>query len=360
LALVSAFESIRIRYNLPGLVGMIVSETGASYVAVGVRKEGEAARIQHTDLFHLGSCTKAMTATVLAIFIERKLLTWETTLEALFPFKIHPLYSGLTVAMLTAHRSGISGDCINFNGGGLWKSLRGFDLLPMEGRKKIAYEVLTSPPAAKPGSKFEYANFNYVIVGAILELLTAHPWETIIQNELFGPLGMTHCGFGSQSNVPDQPWGHRVQIQNGVRLPKNKLVSPGPLADNPLTGTPAGCTHCSLEDWAKFVRFHMDGFNGKQTPLLPAPSFKKLHEQWPNQDYTCGGWSRVKRPWAGVGGGPMLNHSGSNTKNKAVVWAAPQINTALFVVSNIGGDDIIGTACNEAAAVMIRTFLGSK
>lgn len=50
----------------------------------GVRKRGSAERITLDDRFHLGSCTKAMTATLVAMLVEEGRLNWTTTLGELF------------------------------------------------------------------------------------------------------------------------------------------------------------------------------------------------------------------------------------------------------------------------------------
>src|SRR5499427_10675590 len=44
--------------------------------AAGVRKRGSAERITLDDRFHLGSCTKAMTATLVAMLVEEGKLNW--------------------------------------------------------------------------------------------------------------------------------------------------------------------------------------------------------------------------------------------------------------------------------------------
>src|SRR5215470_14160319 len=46
----------------------------------GVRKRGSAERVTLDDRFHLGSCTKAMTATLVAMLVEEGKLNWTTTL----------------------------------------------------------------------------------------------------------------------------------------------------------------------------------------------------------------------------------------------------------------------------------------
>ena len=51
----------------------------------GVRKRGTAERITLNDRFHLGSCTKAMTVTLVAMLVEEGKLNWTTTLAKFLP-----------------------------------------------------------------------------------------------------------------------------------------------------------------------------------------------------------------------------------------------------------------------------------
>src|SRR4029079_6339969 len=77
--------------------------------AEGVRKVGDPTPVNSTDKFHIGSCTKAMTATLAAMFVERGKLRWTDTLAEIFPeraTKMHPDYRLVTMEMLLAHRAG--------------------------------------------------------------------------------------------------------------------------------------------------------------------------------------------------------------------------------------------------------------
>jgi hypothetical protein len=40
-------------------------------------------------------------------------------------------------------------------------------------------------------------------------------------------------------------------------------------------------------DWMKFIRFHVDGFNGLTNSLLPSSAFPFLHKAFPG-DFTPG------------------------------------------------------------------------
>src|SRR5499426_3325593 len=76
----------------------------------GVRKRGTAERITIADRFSLGSCTKAMTATLVAMLVEQGRLNWTTTLGELFADTvkpIHPAWEKVTLRQVLAHRAGL-------------------------------------------------------------------------------------------------------------------------------------------------------------------------------------------------------------------------------------------------------------
>src|SRR5258707_13125694 len=78
--------------------------------AAGVRKRGTAERITLDDRFHLGSCTKAMTATLVAMLVEEGKLNWTTTLGELFADTVkpmHPAWEKVTLRQVLAHRAGL-------------------------------------------------------------------------------------------------------------------------------------------------------------------------------------------------------------------------------------------------------------
>jgi CubicO group peptidase (beta-lactamase class C family) len=330
--LAERMEVVRQESKLPALGGLLLQDGNVkALLTTGVRKQGDATPATANDQWHLGSCTKAMTATVVATFVEAKALRWDATLGELLADwpALHPAYRNVTIEMLLAHRGGVVGDLTKFDGGRLWASLWDPSLDPVVGRRRVREAVLAAPPATTPGSTFAYANAGYMIVGSLLEKISGRSWEALVNERLFTPLAMTSCGFGAAGRAtaarPDQPWGH---AWTGAAL---EPVAPGPRADNPPSVGPAGTVHCSLLDWGKFAALHLDGDAGRPTPILHAASFAKLHAAYPGQTYTYGGWERLERDWAH---GPALAHVGSNTLNVADLWLAPGRRLGLLATSN--------------------------
>ncbi|WP_169976897.1 serine hydrolase domain-containing protein [Tautonia rosea] len=347
-ALAALLEPIREQHGLPALAGAIVTPEGPVAVgAVGLRRSGNGPPVTINDRFHLGSCTKAMTATLLATFVEEGVISWQTTLaEALPEFArvMHPDYRSATIEQVLAHRAGFSGET----------AAPGLSLGAMRAsrasltRQRTDYlrRVLAEAPSSRPGTTYEYSNRGYIVAGAIAERLGRAPWEVLMRRRLFEPLGMSSSGFGPMASPGqvDQPWPHVVQ--NGRTVP----IAPGPGADNPLLLGPAGTVHASLGDWARFVACHLRA--GEEGPALLTPqTFATLHAKPAEGNYAFG-WGFHERSW---GDGTVLNHAGSNTMNYAVVWMAPNRRFAVLAATNQAGD-AGPKACDEVSSALIELY----
>jgi CubicO group peptidase (beta-lactamase class C family) len=92
----AVLESIIAKHNVPGIVAAIIYD-GRLHAAgaAGVRARSFSERVTLNDLFHIGSDTKAMTATLAAILVEKGLLKWDSKVIDIFPDladKINPAY----------------------------------------------------------------------------------------------------------------------------------------------------------------------------------------------------------------------------------------------------------------------------
>jgi CubicO group peptidase (beta-lactamase class C family) len=54
---------------------------------------------------------------------------------------------------------------------------------------------------AVPGSKYAYANTNYVALGLVIEKLTGKPYAEVIETRFLRPLGMTHSGYFDYTRI---------------------------------------------------------------------------------------------------------------------------------------------------------------
>jgi len=331
-------EPIRQKYNVPALAGAIVTGQGLAAIgAAGVRKAGTDTAVTVGDQWHLGSDTKAMTATLIGALVEEGKLKWGMTLEEVFP-ELASLMSAplkkVTIIELLSHRAGLPANLP-------WSFVP--NKRTIREQRLAALRTTTSTKLiSEPGAKYVYSNLGYVIVGTMAEKAANASWEELMKNKVFEPLGMTSAGFGGVGTPGqvDQPWGH---------TPDGKPVQAnGPDMDNPPVLGPAGRAHCTLADWAKFIADQLRGARGEKALLKPE-TYRKLHTPPFDGDYALG-WLVTERDW---GGGRVLTHAGSNNMNLAVVWMAPLRDFAVLVVTNQDGE-AAAKACDEVASALIQ------
>jgi CubicO group peptidase (beta-lactamase class C family) len=341
-ATAATLETIRKKHDLPALAVAVVKDGKiCDHAAVGVRKFGDPTPVTIEDQFHIGSCTKSMTATLTAMFVEEGKLRWDSTIAEVLPGlkgKMDKQYESVTVEQMLTHRGGVPGKPPPAAWARAWLK----EGTPREQRLEFITSVLSQPPEAKPGTRFIYSNQGYAIVGVMLEKITDKPWETLITERLFEPLKMKSAGFGVPGTIGkvDQPWGH---VHEGSTIKPFQ-------SDNPPAIGPAGIVYCSLEDMARYTMIHLG--HGQGDALLKPETFRKLHTPPEGADYACG-WGIAKRGWAG---GNALTHAGSNTMWFLVMWLAPEKNFSVVAATNIAGPDA-EKGCDEVAAAMIKKWL---
>lgn len=311
----------------PALAGGVVTDKGLAHFHVGgVRRQGAPEAVGETDLWHLGSNGKAMTAALYGRLVDAGRARWGATVPELFPdLAVDPAWKTTTVEQLLGHRAGVE-ERSTMQGGWLMKAHA--DTRPIrEQRTDVAKLIFGGKPTGKAGA-FAYANFNYVLVGAAIERIADAAWEDAIVADLFRPLGIATAGFGAPKGP--NPWGHRP-AKSGAQKPPIALVpvDPAGIADNPAALGPAGRIHMSVQDYARFTRLFLTRGDG----VLKPETVVKLSTPVPGagQAYALG-WGVAE----GVGGanGPVLMHEGSNTMWHAITAIAPGKGVALIGVSN--------------------------
>lgn len=322
------------RTGAPG-VAVAYHRDGAEGLAVaGVRALGSDTPIEPEDLWHLGSNTKSMTATLVARLAEAGDIGWDDTvgdvLGTVIP-EMDSAYQSVTIGQLLAHRSGLPAN------------LGVFQVLPLVGlaadrdlmadRQRYARAALSQPPESAPGTDYLYSNAGYIVVGAMLEATTGTPWETLIAREVFGPLGLASAGFGPPGTVDtlDQPRGHQGTIADGLTP-----MPPDERADNVPALGPAGTVHMNAADLLVYLVAHL---NADASFLSPA-SWAALHTPEDGHDYVAG--------WLALPEGTLL-HTGSNTFWYMLVVLWPDRGEALMLAANAGDIAALDPAFGEVA-----------
>jgi len=148
-------------------------------------------------LFDLASLTKVVaTGSMAMILYERGLLDLEAPVGAIVPefaggalAHNDPRRREITLRMLLAHSSG----------------LPAYEKLFLRARTRagLLQVAFGTPLAAVPGTRAEYSDIGFIILGVVLERLADESLDAFCQREIFGPLGMTHTTFNPATALKD-------------------------------------------------------------------------------------------------------------------------------------------------------------
>lgn len=257
--------------GMPGIAGGWFRGTAPVHVgAAGVRKLGEADPVRATDRFHIGSDTKAITATAMASLVRDGLIGWDTTLAQALPgVAVHPAYAGVTVRDLMTMRAGIAPLTDEADIDAFTPRVAGSTA--QQRRASAAALLLAMPPASPVGAE-AYSNGAYAIAGAIIEAATGVSWEEAVKARVLVPLGMSAATGWPAAGGAAAPWGH-LPGPDGTLEP----VDPASLAF-PDYGTAAGDLSIDAEGLLVFARAHALGLSGIDTGLgLDAALFAAMH-----------------------------------------------------------------------------------
>jgi CubicO group peptidase (beta-lactamase class C family) len=187
-------------HRLPGAVAAI-GHAGhvVFHQAYGVRKLADepgldgspapAEPMTEDTIFDLASLTKPLaTATAVMQLYEQGKVAFDDPVQKYLPdfnTSSDPQRAKVTVRMLLTHTSGETGDV----------DLK--DPWGLDGADKAEgiYRALTTPLESGPGERFRYSDINFILLGALIEIVTGEAEDVYVQQHVFAPLGMDETRY---------------------------------------------------------------------------------------------------------------------------------------------------------------------
>lgn len=342
--LAAAVASVRATHNLPAFAVYVGRDGAALDCGIdGVRAIGAPERATLNDRWHIGSCTKAFTATLLARYVDRGLARWDQPISELLPDlagAMHADARAITLAHLLTMRAGLPENPVYIENATIQQELAALEAIadagatPSAQRTIAAERALAHAPVSAPGSAFAYSNTGYIIAGAIADRLGGIAYEDGVAREIMSPLGINDYGWGApgRAGVIDQPRGHGDPQMGDVYRP----VEPNERwADNPPFYASPGGLNTTLSEWAKFAYEHGRGDRGDGT-LLAHDTYVRMHTPAGEGSVYAYGWG------AGVradGRRWVITHNGSNGLWFADIRVFPQTGIVYLLATNDGREE---------------------
>jgi len=178
--------------------------------------------------FEIGSVTKTMTATLLALLAAEGSLRLDDEVGRWLPAGAN---AGITLRQLATHTSGLPRLAPNMR-------LPTVDLAnPYAGFDAGQAEEGLRHAVAAPGAPVQYSNFGYQLLGLVLERASGLAYEQLLAGRLLTPLGMSRSGVGGNAA--------------GIPLPGHDQRGELPHWERPLAA--GGGVEATIGDMARYA-----------------------------------------------------------------------------------------------------------
>jgi CubicO group peptidase (beta-lactamase class C family) len=327
-------------WHAPCIAAAVVRDDKIVYLnGVGVRELGSEKPVTADTLFCIGSCTKAFTATALALLIEEGKADWDDAVRKHLPwFRLDDPLADRDVRLcdLLCHRIGISSHDL------LWY---GAPWSIEESVRRMAFlERHTSLR-----STYEYNNLAYLAAGLAIEAIAKKPWHAFVQDRLFSPLGMRHAVFtsGEAQKAPNHASPHGHDVAGQVK------VIPWYTDDKQIRAS--GSIKASVRDLSEWLRFQLSSgrVDGKQlistaaleethTPRIPVPLSAAERAAGATQASYALGWHISDyRSHA------IHQHGGAVAGFRARIIMVPRKKLGLVLLTNLEDMEIVNAVGNN-------------
>lgn len=317
-------------WEIPGAaVAVVRDDQVVACTGCGVRDLRAGEPVTPRTLFAIASVTKAFTTCVLAMLVDEGRLGWDDPVRKhLEWFRLSdPLAdANVTVRDLVTHRTGLSRHDMFW-----YKS----PWTREEIVRKCGLVALTKPFR----STYQYNNNMFVAAGLVIQAVTGKPWEEVVRERIFAPLGMetANCTSTVAEQAPDHATPHRKR--------GSAPMAPIPWLNFDSEG-PGGTINASALEMASWLRFQLGNglFAGQRlvseenlletrTPQMvirPEPSEKPVLELTETTQQTYGmGWTI----WDYRGHG-LHSHGGAIDGFRSTLALAPRRNLGVVVLVN--------------------------
>jgi CubicO group peptidase (beta-lactamase class C family) len=153
--------------------------------AYGYADEATKQKATPETKYKIGSITKMFTASVIFKLIEDKKLTLDTKLSSYYPQVKNA--DKITINNLLGHSSGI----FNFTAA---DDFEAYVSLPQTKEAMVA-RIASHESDFEPGTKGEYSNSNYLLLGYIIEDITKKPYTTVVTDWVIKKAGLKNTSF---------------------------------------------------------------------------------------------------------------------------------------------------------------------
>jgi CubicO group peptidase (beta-lactamase class C family) len=302
--------------HVPGVVVGVCHKGKERYRGFGVANAETGVPADEDTLFQVGSISKTFLAQASVMLAEAGKLDLDAPVKRYLPelrLKSRTAQEKVTMRHLLTHTGGWFGDYFNDLGAG------------NDALSRMVEQLASLPQITPFGSLWSYNNAGFYLAGRVVEKISGKPYEAVIKEMIFGPLGMTNSWFFAEDVI-----SRRFAVGHNHIKGKIRVARPWAMG---RAVHPAGGITCSARDLMKYARFHMgDGRLPGGKRLLSAKGMAALHS--PLLHAT--GQKSMALSWfvTRVDGLDTISHSGGTNGQQTDLRVIPAEKFASLVFTN--------------------------
>jgi beta-lactamase class C len=265
----------------PGAAVAIVKDTNIIFLkGYGLRNATKHDSVNTRTVFRLGSVSKSVTATLVAILVNDGVLHWDDAVIKYLPdfhLKSEEATKNLTLRHLLSHTIGLPYHAYTI----MIEDHAPFDTL-VDHLKDLDL-------VGKPGELYSYQNVGFSLIGSVIEKATGKKLEEVFIEKLFQPLDMSDASASFE----------KIMMNDNVAMP-HYFIRPTTISSAYYSVAPAGGLNASIQDMGMWLKALM----GNQPKILPEKNVNEIFEPQVRaiaRNHNFWEWKRVRKSYYGLG-----------------------------------------------------------
>ncbi len=324
----AAIQQIMKENPVMGLSVAVVKDNKFIYThSFGLKDVETNAPLTNENIFRIASISKSFSATAILQLVEAKKVNLDQDVSELIGFKVrNPKFPEtiITLRLMLSHLSSIN------------DSQGYFSLDSINPAKSVNwYKCYNS---YEPGKRYEYCNFNFNMIGTIIEKVSGERFDAYIQNHILNPLqlyggyyvnGLDKSKFATIYEY--QPDAAKFVASPNAYAPRTAEVAAYQMGYSAPIFSPTGGMKISAKDLATYMMMHANYGKYNGVRIISKKSSKMM--QMAVSDIAAYGFA-LETPATIIDGKVMVGHTGSAYGLYSAMFFNPQEKFGIVVISN--------------------------
>ena len=341
-------DSLMQQYKMAGLSVAVVKNGQIIYThAFGVKNLSTGAPLTDSSMFRIASISKSFSATAIMQLVQAKKLSLQDDVSKLIGFRIrNPKFPEkvITLKMLMSHTSSLNDS-------------RGYFTYDSINPAKSANWALCYNDYA-PGKGYQYCNYNYNIIGGIIERASGERFDHYIKKHILDPLRL-HAGYEVAALDSSRfatlyeydSTAKKYTAANDAYRQNTNIIDHYQLGVSTPVFSPTGGMKISAPDLAKYMTMHMYYGIYKGTRIISRKSAKTMQRKVSDGDGGYGLAIETRNDL--VPGKIMKGHTGSAYGLYSIMFWQPKEKFGIVAITN-GMDLVVDDGYNTVTKALVN------